>query len=167
MKEWLISIKFNKIIIKLLLLFLISTVLFPTIKVYAASADLQYYAINDVNLRSKRDFSSSTVTTVPKNQKMTVKANSEDKDGWVEISYKNYKGYMKINYLTMLNPLLSYGEYYAPSAVNLRASRDFSSAIVVTIPVNQLMYVEDGSQDKNGWVRIIFEGRVGYMKQSY
>lgn len=167
MKEWLISIKFNKIIIKLLLLFLISTVLFPTIKVYAASADLQYYAINDVNLRSERDFSSSTVTTVPKNQKMTVKANSEDKDGWVEISYKNYKGYMKINYLTMLNPLLSYGEYYAPSAVNLRASRDFSSAIVVTIPVNQLMYVEDGSQDKNGWVRIIFEGRVGYMKQSY
>lgn len=167
MKEWLISIKFNKIIIKLLLLFLISTVLFPTIKVHAASADLQYYAINDVNLRSKRDFSSSTVTTVPKNQKMTVKANSEDKDGWVEISYKNYKGYMKINYLTMLNPLLSYGEYYAPSAVNLRASRDFSSAIVVTIPVNQLMYVEDGSQDKNGWVRIIFEGRVGYMKQSY
>ncbi|MBC1611620.1 autolysin, partial [Listeria welshimeri] len=82
MKEWLISIKFNKIIIKLLLLFLISTVLFPTIKVYAASADLQYYAINDVNLRSKRDFSSSTVTTVPKNQKMTVKAKSEDNDGW-------------------------------------------------------------------------------------
>ncbi|WP_338650786.1 SH3 domain-containing protein [Listeria seeligeri] len=162
-----ISIKFNKIIFKLLLIFLVSTVLFPTVKAYAASDDLYYYAINDVNLRSKRDFSSSTVTTIPKNQKMTVKANSEDKDGWVEISYKSYTGYMKINYLTMLNPLLSYGEYYAPSAVNLRASRDFTSAIVVTIPVNQLMYVEDGSQDKDGWVRIVYEGRVGYMKQVY
>ncbi|WP_271001758.1 SH3 domain-containing protein [Listeria seeligeri] len=167
MKEWLIRIKFKKIICNLILILILSIVLFPTIKANAASDDLNYYAINDINLRSQRDFSSSIVTVIPKNQKAIVKANSEDKDGWIEISYKGYKGYMKINYLTMLNPLQSYGEYYAPSAVNLRANRDFSSAIVVTIPVNALMYVEDGSVDKNGWVRIIYEGRVGYMKQNY
>ncbi|MBC1422928.1 SH3 domain-containing protein, partial [Listeria seeligeri] len=113
MKEWLIRIKFKKIICNLILILILSIVLFPTIKANAASDDLNYYAINDINLRSQRDFSSSIVTVIPKNQKAIVKANSEDKDGWVEISYKGYKGYMKINYLTMLNPLQSYGEYYA------------------------------------------------------
>ncbi|EAF5656692.1 SH3 domain-containing protein [Listeria innocua] len=146
---------------------LLGTVLFPTVKAYAASESLYYYAINDINLRSQRDFSSSVVTTIPKNEEVKVKPRSEDNDGWVEISYKSHTGYMKINYLTMLNPLRSYGEYYAPSVINLRADRSFDSAILLAIPTNEKFFVEDNSKDSDGWVRIVYEGNVGYMKEGY
>ncbi|RQW66905.1 autolysin [Listeria sp. SHR_NRA_18] len=133
----------------------------------AATVSTYYYALNDINLRSKRDFSGSTVITVPKNDKMTVVDGSQDANGWVQISYKTKTGYMKINYMTMLNPKLSYSELYAPSAINLRASRSFSATTVLTIPKNKPLYVEDNTQDAQGWVRIIYAGKTGYMKKTY
>ncbi|MBC1811280.1 SH3 domain-containing protein [Listeria booriae] len=133
----------------------------------AAAVNTYYYALNDINLRSKRDFSGNVVVKVPKNDKMTVVDGSQDTNGWVQISYKGKTGYMKLNYMTMLNPKLSYSELYAPSAINLRESRSFSATTVLTIPKNKPLYVEDNTQDTQGWVRIVYAGKTGYMKKMY
>ncbi len=70
---------------------------------------VNYYAINNVNLRNKQDYNSPTTVTIPAGQPALVNKADIGKD-WVRVVYNNIPGYTKLGYMSNGAPIQKY--YY-------------------------------------------------------
>ncbi|MBC1826742.1 SH3 domain-containing protein [Listeria seeligeri] len=57
--------------------------------------------------------------------------------------------------------------YYAKSAVNLRATADWSSNIIINIPEGSAVIIDENSMTEDGFYKVSYGGKTGWMKLSY
>lgn len=97
----------------------------------------------------------------------TLQVLEQGVNGWTKVSYNNQEGYIKSDYLTMLeNPsdLVVIGKVTATANLNVRAE--------ASTDADRLGVLRDGDSadllaNENGWCKIIYDGRVGYVNADY
>ncbi|MBC1911317.1 SH3 domain-containing protein [Listeria booriae] len=122
-----------------------------------------YYAKNEISLRSKATWDSSTVSQIPKGERVTVDIQSNN-DGWYELETRDGKvGYIPLSYLSDKEVVKV---YYALDAVNLRSTPSWESNTVVTVPVGYAAQV-DIQTNQGDWYEVTFQGNTGWIPIKY
>lgn len=89
-------------------------------------------------------------------------------DGWIQIQYNEATGYIWGDYISTKKPVLTRntsGTMYATTGVNVRASYSSDSEIIGGLSKGQGIDIT-GTTD-NGWIRVKFGGRTGYVYADY
>ncbi len=116
-----------------------------------------------LRLRSKASTNSSIVDSASKNEVVVVVSKHGD---WYKVIYDLQEGYMHSDYLkvqTTGNAELGYGKF-TTGGVNVRSGAGTSYASLTKGDKGEKAYIIG---IKNGWYRIIFDGKVGYVRSDY
>ena len=133
------------------------------------TAEETVYAKADVNVRAKPSTSSRVVAHVDSGTRLL---RYTTKKGWSQIRYNGEKCWIKSDYLT--NKTSSSSKKKSASAgrtvrmstsVNIRNKRNTKSSIVAAVHDGDLVDVVKNYKD--GWSKVKFEGKIGYMKTEF
>ena len=116
-----------------------------------------------LRLRSKASTNSSIVDSASKNEVVVVISKQGD---WYKVIYDLQEGYMHADYLkvqTTGNAELGYGKFNN-SGVNVRSGAGTSYSSLTKGEKGEKAYIIGIS---NGWYRIIFDGKIGYVRSDY
>ena len=116
-----------------------------------------------LRLRSKASTSSSIVDSSSKNEVVVVVSKQGD---WYKVIYDLQEGYMHSDYLnvqTTGNAELGYGKFNT-NGVNVRSGAGTSNSSLTKGNKGEKAYIIG---IKDGWYRIIFDGKIGYVRSDY
>ncbi len=90
-------------------------------------------------------------------------------NGWSRVDYNGAEGYIKSEYLTTKEPAAAEPEekketVYATAGVNIRAKASADSDIIGTLIVG---YSITRTSDSDGWSKVDYNGKTGYIKSEY
>ena len=90
-------------------------------------------------------------------------------NGWSRVDYNGMEGYIKSEYLTTKEPAAAEPEekeetVYATAGVNIRAKASADSDIIGTLIVG---YSITRTSDSDGWSKVNYNGKTGYIKSEY
>ncbi len=147
---------------------LVMVLLVGSIPMNAFAADDMMYGIgfitgSRVRLRSEATTTSDIVDTTNKGEVVVVISKHDD---WYKVVYDLKEGYMHEDYLnvsTTGNAELGYGKITG-SGVNLRSGAGTSYSKVEKGGKGDKAYIVG---IKDGWYRVIFEGKVCYIRSDY
>ncbi|WP_099203145.1 C40 family peptidase [Miniphocaeibacter massiliensis] len=131
---------------------------------------------SNLNLRDAANTSSKVLTTIPKGTKVS----GTESDGWVKVKYNGKTGYVSKSYIsstevkveqtkpaeekpTETKPVEKTVSGWVKSNLNLRKSANTSSSILATIPKGTKV----SGTEINGWVKVKYSGKTGYVSKSY
>lgn len=143
-------------------------------KVDAASYG-SYVTTSNLNLRASMSTSSRKLALIPKGGKVTLVMKYSN--GWSKVSYNGRTGYVSSQYIkvgggnnntnpTNPTPSPSYGKTARTTAVlNLRRGAGTSYSSIMKIPQNATVNVV--TSYSNGWSKVNYNGRVGFVSNQY
>lgn len=122
-------------------------------------------ATANVNVRSSDSEQADKLGRATKGT--TLQVLEQGVNGWTKVSFEGKEGYIKSEYLSMLeNPdgQLVIGKVTATANVNVRSQASTSA--------ERLGVLKGGAKvdllaTENGWCKIIYDGRVGYVNADY
>lgn len=118
---------------------------------------------SDLRLREAPNTTSKILDVSPKNEVVVVIEKSGD---WYHVIYNLQEGYMHKNYVSVLtsqNAELGYGKVTG-SAVNMRTGPGTNYNSVTKGNIGDLVYIIGLN---NGWYKVIFDGRICYIRSDY
>ena len=124
------------------------------------------YVTADVNVRAAGNLSAAILGGLYAGSGVTQTGYTSD--GWVQIQYNEAPGYVWGEYVSDKKPVLtknSSGTMYATVGVNVRASYSSDAEILGGLTKGQAVEIT-GTTD-NGWVRVKFAGKTGYVYADY
>jgi cell wall-associated NlpC family hydrolase len=116
-----------------------------------------------LRLRSKASTSSDIIDSASKNEVVVVISKNGD---WYKVNYDLQVGYMHADYLNVQktgNAELGYGKFTADS-VNVRSGASTSNSAITKGYRGEKAYIIG---IKDGWYRIIFNDKIGYVRSDY
>ncbi len=132
------------------------------------------YATAGVNIRAKASADSDVIGTLIAGYSITRTSNE---DGWSKVDYNGKTGYIKSDYLTTTKPQTSAGNdnnsqpaeevketVYATAGVNIRAKASADSDVIGTLIAG---YSITRTSNENGWSKVDYNGKTGYIKSDY
>ena len=140
----------------------------PTVKKVSYTAVVK--ADPSLNLRMNPGVDSTKITSVPYGEKVSVTA--ESSIGWAMVTYKNYVGWVSMQYIekyvepiidpTPVEPTPVESVRYArcTTATSLKSTTFIFSSNVVSIPKNAIMRIIGV---ENGWLQVKYSGKTGYL----
>lgn len=141
-------------------------------KVDAASYG-SYITTSNLNLRASMSTSSQKLALIPKGGRVTLVMKYSN--GWSKVSYSGKTGYVSSSYIkvagnssnnTEPTPSPSYGKTARTTAVlNLRRGAGTSYSSIMKIPQNATVSVL--SSYSNGWSKVNYSGKVGFVSNQY
>lgn len=141
-------------------------------KVDAASYG-SYVTTSNLNLRASMSTSSRKLTLIPKGGKVSLVMKYSN--GWSKVTYNGRTGYVSSSYIkvagnssnnTAPTPSPSYGKTARTTAVlNLRRGAGTSYSSIMKIPQNATVSVL--SSYSNGWSKVNYSGKVGFVSNQY
>ena len=118
-----------------------------------------------VNVRSSDSESADKLGKLEKGKRILVL--EQRPNGWSKVSYENEDGFIKSEYLKIVesaDDLVVVGNIVATTAVKIRSDADTSSAkLGVFVKGESLPYVELVGD----WYKVIYNGQVGYVHSDY
>lgn len=149
-----------------------------TAKVWTAKVTV---ASGNLNLRERPNSSGAVLTRIPNKTTVTV---SQIGDGWCEVSYKGYTGYVQHSFLTFEGegavqsatvktedwPAIQSDTTYAWAVtndgdrVNLRKTASSSSLVLIRVPYGELVKVLQWGES---WTKVTYGVYTGYMATSF
>lgn len=137
---------------------------------------------SSLNVRSGAGTGYSVVTTISKNQTVTINGKSTDGNGdtWYSVTFSKsgstYKGYVFAEYIT----LSSGGESSSDSetlisavvncdALNMRSGAGTGNSVIATLTKGTEVTIIGESKDSGGtlWYKISVSGKTGYVHSAY
>ena len=140
----------------------------PTVKKVNYTAVVK--ADPSLNLRMNPGVDSTKIITIPYGEKITVTA--ESSIGWAMVTYKNYVGWVSMQYIekyvepkinpTPVEPTPVSGIRYArcTAASTLKSTTFIFSSNVVSVPKNAIMRMV---AVESGWLKVTYSGKTGYI----
>lgn len=120
---------------------------------------------SNTNLRSSATSSSRKITTLQKGAVVEVERKASN--GWYRVEYRDIEGYVSPKYIKVYN-----SEYInvdkkgtVTSNVNMRLGASTLSKKVNYLKKGAVIKIE--SKTSNGWYKIEYKGRDGYISQKY
>ena len=144
-------------------------------KVDAATNYGSYVTTSNLNLRASMSTSSRKLTLIPKGGKVSLVMKYSN--GWSKVTYNGRTGYVASQYIKVGNsnnntsptnptPSPSYGKTARTTAVlNLRRGAGTSYSSIMKIPQNATVSVL--SSYSNGWSKVNYSGKVGFVSNQY
>ncbi|MGM9532843.1 SH3 domain-containing protein [Intestinibacter sp.] len=147
----------------------------PDYEVPSQALGDDFYTTSAVYFRVSDSSTSSLISQIPKNTKVTlIKFNSDA--SWAQVIYNNKTGWVLAYYLND-EPLGSSGSKDETSEdtgtyrqgttkenLNLRKGPSTSYSVLVTIPKNSTVEVYE---EQNGWVKVKYNSYTGYCSALY
>ena len=122
--------------------------------------------MENLNLRDKASTSGRILTTIPKGKTVTI-LSEKDENGWYKVSYDGKTGYVSRSYLTTSNSTPAVSKTgTATENLNLRDQPGTSGKILTTIPKGKTVTILS-EKDENGWYKVSYGGKTGYVSGSY
>lgn len=124
------------------------------------------YTTEDVNVRAAGNLSAVILGGL--NSGSGVTETGYTSDGWIQIQYNGATGYVWGEYISTEKPVRlknGSGTMYATAGVNIRASYSSDSEVLGVLLKGQGIDIT-GTTD-NGWVRVKYNGAVGYVYADY
>lgn len=143
-------------------------------KVDAATNYGSYVTTNNLNLRASMSTSSQKLVTIPKGGKVTLVMKYSN--GWSKVTYNGRTGYVSTQYIKAAgssnntaptpSPSPSYGKTARTTAVlNLRRGAGTSYSSIMKIPQNASVSII--ASYSNGWSKVNYSGKVGFVSNQY
>ena len=152
---------------------------------YASGAYLQENLSNttslgktkeNLNLRQQASTNGSILAIIPKGETINL-LSDKDVNGWYKVSYLDKTGYVYGDYITKLNQGSTGSNNQTSSSstptegqttenLNLRLQANTSGSIITTIPKGTTVQVL-ADKDSNGWYKVSYAGKTGYVSGSY
>lgn len=126
-------------------------------------------ASNDkLNVRTQPNTQGAIVTSLANGTKVQV-IEQDTKTKWYKISYNKTTGYVSNSYIKLIesstsNPSIV-GTKQTTDNLNFRTGPSTNYSIIATIPKGTA--VECYAESTNGWVKIKYNGKDGYVNSSY
>ncbi|CJF86074.1 carboxypeptidase [Streptococcus pneumoniae] len=131
----------------------------PTVANAAAET---YTTTANLNIRSGPSTSNAIVATVKQGTQLTVVGQASS--GWLKVSYQGKTGYVSSQYVK--KSVSSTTKTYVTTAnLNIRSGPSTSNAIVVT--VKQGTQLTATGEPANGWLKVSYQGKTGYVNTQY
>lgn len=128
-----------------------------------ASAAAETYTITaNLNIRSGPSTSNAIIATVKQGTQLTVIGQAAS--GWLKVSYQGKTGYVSSEYVKK-SASSTTKTYVTTANLNIRSGPSTSSAIVVT--VKQGTQLTSTAQAANGWLKVSYQGKTGYVSTQY
>lgn len=141
-------------------------------KVDAASYG-SYITTSNLNLRASMSTSSQKLALIPKGGRVTLVMKYSN--GWSKVNYSGRTGYVSSSYIkvagsgsnnTAPSPSPTYSKTARTTAVlNLRRGAGTSYSSIMKIPQNATVSVL--SSYSNGWSKVNYSGKVGFVSNQY
>lgn len=146
---------------------------------------------SSLNVRSGAGTKYDVVTTVSRNQEMTITGTAKDGNGdkWYSVTFsksgKSYKGYVYAEYLTVTksdsnnnnsnssdntsSDTMSIAAVVNCDALNMRSGAGTNYSVVTTLSKNTAVTITGEAKDSNGttWYKITVGSQKGYVHSSY
>jgi L,D-peptidoglycan transpeptidase YkuD (ErfK/YbiS/YcfS/YnhG family) len=131
----------------------------------AASKKTKYVTASTLNIRSGASTSHKVVTTVKKNQAVTV---TQTKGSWDKVAVGKKTGWASNKYLTTKKPATTKATsktmYVTASTLNVRSGAGTKYKIVATVKKNQSLKV---TQTKGTWSKVTVGNKTGWISTKY
>lgn len=124
------------------------------------------YTTDDVNVRAAGDLGAAILGGL--NAGSGVTETGYTSDGWIQIQYNESTGYIWGDYISTSKPVLTKsgsGTMYATVGVNIRDTYSSEGAILGVLAKGQS--IEITGTTNNGWVRVKYNGHIGYVYADY
>ena len=124
--------------------------------------------MENLNLRDKASTSGRILTTIPKGKTVTI-LSEKDENGWYKVSYDGKTGYVSGSYLTTStssSTTITTKTGTTTENLNLRDQASTSGKILTTIPKGKTVTILS-EKDENGWYKVSYDGKTGYVSGSY
>ncbi|WP_270993160.1 SH3 domain-containing protein [Listeria seeligeri] len=120
-----------------------------------------YYAKDNLNLRSETKWDSEVAQKVEKGEKVIVNTKNSS-NGWYKVTYAGKTGYMLLNDNYLVEKPLNMKTYYAINGLNLRSESTWDSSVSQKVPEGAQVKVE---MDTNTglWYKVTYQNKTGYM----
>ena len=120
-----------------------------------------------LNLRQEPNAQAMILTTIPRGESIVVTARGSE---WCAVRYGSVSGYVMTQFLSFPSDDSQTVSSYAivntqSSALNMRSQPQTASTIVTTMPRGAKVGVIEWRAD--GWVRVSYEGYLGYASSAY
>lgn len=112
-----------------------------------------------LNMRSGPGTGYSVILVIPKGASVTVTGYS---GVWAKITYNGKSGYGHTDYLK--NPTTTTVVRYVTANLNMRSGPGTGYSVILVIPKGTGVKVESSA---NGWAKIIYNGKTGYVSSTY
>ncbi len=146
---------------------------------------------SSLNVRSGAGTKYDVVTTVSRNQAVTINGTAKDSDGdqWYSVTFsksgKSYKGYVYAEYITVTksdssnnnnnssdntaSDTMSVAAVVNCDALNMRSGAGTNYSVVTTLSKNTAVTITGEAKDSNGttWYKITVGSKTGYVHSSY
>ena len=130
----------------------------------------------NLNLRQQASTNGSILAIIPKGETINL-LSDKDVNGWYKVSYLDKTGYVYGDYITKLNQGSTGSNNQTSSSstptegqttenLNLRLQANTSGSIITTIPKGTTVQVL-ADKDSNGWYKVSYAGKTGYVSGSY
>lgn len=134
--------------------------------VQAASKKTKYVTASSLNIRSGAGTSFKVVTTVKKNQAVTV---TQTKGSWDKVTVGKKTGWASNKYLTTKKPAAKAATttktmYVTASTLNVRSGAGTTYKVITTVKKNQSLKV---SQTKGSWSKVTVGAKTGWVSTKY
>ncbi|WP_195782441.1 SH3 domain-containing protein [Priestia megaterium] len=131
----------------------------PTV---ASAAAETYTTTANLNIRSGPSTSNAIIATVKQGTQLTVVGQAAN--GWLKVSYQGKTGYVSSDYVK--KSVTSTTKTYVTTAnLNIRSGPSTSNAIVAT--VKQGTQLTAAGEPANGWLKVSYQGKTGYVSTQY
>ena len=122
----------------------------------------KYVTASSLNVRSGASTSYSVIGKLSKGSKVEVISTS---NGWSKIKYDGRTGYVSSQYLSSSAPELSTTtKYVTASSLNVRSGASTTYSVIGKLSKGSKVEVISTS---NGWSKIKYDGRTGYVSSQY
>jgi len=141
--------------------------------VEAASTTTYTVTASTLNVRSGKSTKNKVIGTVKKGTKLSVQ--KKESNGWYKIKFKNKTGYVSGTYVkkttstsnsTSKASTSSTTTYtVTASTLNVRSGKSTKNKVIGSVKKNTKLTVQ--KKESNGWYKITFKGKTGYVSGSY
>ena len=124
-----------------------------------------------LNMREGKSTSYKILTTLPKGTTVTVL--NKESNGWYKVQYNGKTGYVSGSYLTVTTQTINTDTSTSTTKqigtttanLNMRSSASTKGKILTTLPKGTKVDVLN--KESNGWYKIQYNGKTGYVSGSY
>ncbi|MBQ6322541.1 MAG: SH3 domain-containing protein [Lachnospiraceae bacterium] len=123
------------------------------------------YATTDINVRSGGDLNAAVIGGYSRANAITQTGYTSD--GWIQVQYNGTTGYVWGEYVSNTRPVTTTeksGIMYATVDSNIRSTYSTDGTILGVLKKGSPIEIS-GTTD-NGWTRVRYEGKVGYISSN-
>ncbi len=129
----------------------------------AASSVTYTVTADTLNVRSGSSTKSKVIGSVKKGTKLSVQ--KKESNGWYKIDFKGKTGYVSGTYVKATTSATKTTYTVTADTLNVRSGSNTKSKVIGSVKKGTKLTVQ--KKESNGWYKIDFKGKTGYVSGTY